>query len=182
MAALAEWAEVDPFRLLADTFGGSGYDVACARARHPVLFQRRNGRAHFVECPFVPPFAAHLCFVYLGQKQDSRQGIARYRQVVEDASRKVEAISRLTMEFLQARSLDEAAQAMEAHEQLIGEALGLPRVKSEYFPNFPGAVKSLGAWGGDFVMALSERPAEASRQYFQVKGYEAVFTYDELSV
>ncbi|MCB0587674.1 MAG: hypothetical protein KDD06_20450 [Phaeodactylibacter sp.] len=180
VAALAEWAEVDAFQLLADTFGGSGYDIACAYARQPILFQRRNGKAQYVECPFTPSFSDNVCFVYLGKKQDSREGIARYRKVAENASRLLDPISRLTMDFLRARTVKEGIAVLEAHEELVGDTLQLPRVKERYFSNFPGAVKSLGAWGGDFVMALSEKSAESTRQYFRVKGFEVVFSWKEM--
>ncbi|MCO6487601.1 MAG: hypothetical protein J5I98_04240 [Phaeodactylibacter sp.] len=181
VAALAEWAKADAFRLLEDTFGGSGYDIACAYARQPILFQRREGRGHYVECPYAPPFADNICFIYLGKKQDSREGIARYREAVNDSPRLVEGISRLTMDFLGARTVKEGIAVLEAHEQLVSESLHLPRVQERYFYNFPGTVKSLGAWGGDFVMALSDKPAEATRQYFRVKGFETAFTWKELA-
>ena len=182
VAALAEWAQVDPFQLLADTFGGSGYDIACTHARHPILFQRRDGNSHYVECPYTPPFAGHICFVYLGKKQNSREGIARYRQVVQDSPRLIESISGLTMAFLGARTAQEGIAIMDAHEQLVSDALQLPKVKDRYFHSFPGAVKSLGAWGGDFVLALSNKPAEATRQYFRVKGFEVVFSWEEMAL
>ncbi|MCB0593602.1 MAG: GHMP kinase [Lewinellaceae bacterium] len=180
VAALAEWAGVDAFQLLADTFGGSGYDIACAYARRPILFQRRDSRGQYVECPYTPPFADNLCFVYLGKKQDSREGIARYQEVVKDSPRLIKGVSRLTLDFMGARTVREGIAILEAHEQLVSEALRLPRVQERYFYNFPGVVKSLGAWGGDFVMALSDKPAEATRQYFRVKGYEVVFRWEEM--
>ncbi len=180
VAALAAWAEVDAFQLLEDTFGGSGYDIACAHARQPILFQRRDGRGQYVECPYKPPFAENICFIYLGKKQDSRKGIARYHEVVKDSPRLIEGVSRLAMDFLGARTVKEGIAIMDAHEKLVGDALQLPKAKERYFYNFPGAVKSLGAWGGDFVMALSEKPAEATRQYFRVKGFETVFTWEEM--
>lgn len=181
VAALAGWAKVDAFQLLADTFGGSGYDIACAHARQPILFQRRDGQGQFVECPYAPPFADNICFVYLGKKQDSREGMARYREVAKDSPRLLQAVSRLTMDFLGARTAPEGIAVLEAHERLVGEALQLPKVKERYFYNFPGLVKSLGAWGGDFALALSDKPAELTRQYFRIKGFETVFTWGEMA-
>lgn len=179
IAAVARWAEVDPFQLLEDTFGGSGYDIACANSQRPVLFQRRQGRPSYVEIPFEPAFASHLCFVYLGQKQDSRAGIDRYRSRGSGSARLRNRLTELTLLFLQARTAAEAVLIMEEHEALVSEALGLPTVKSQHFPNFPGAVKSLGAWGGDFVMAVGDRPAASTQQYFSVKGFETAFSYKD---
>lgn len=179
IAALSRWADIDPFQMMDDTLGGSGYDIACANARQPILFQRRTGRPNYVEIPYQPTFLDQICFVYLGQKQDSREGIQRFRNTVT-SERQLERISELTMLFFKARDAREAVLVLEEHEALISEALRLPQVKQKHFPNFPGIVKSLGAWGGDFVMALSEKPAAATKQYFRVKGFETALTYQEL--
>ncbi|MBK8557149.1 MAG: hypothetical protein IPL65_15880 [Lewinellaceae bacterium] len=42
IAALALWSGADPYRLLAETLGGSGYDIACAYAASPLLFQLKK--------------------------------------------------------------------------------------------------------------------------------------------
>jgi mevalonate kinase len=182
VAVLAQWAGLDPFRLLADSFGGSGYDIACALARQPVLFQRHGQGPHFVECPFAPPFASHSCFVYLKRKQDSREGIARYRQTVKQNQGLADRFSMLTSRFLRAASAPEAIVILEEHENLVSQALQLPKVKDRWFADFPGAVKSLGAWGGDFVMAISALPLEVTRQYFRQRGYETAFSWEEMAI
>ena len=46
---IAQWAHVSPFDLLKETFGGSGYDIACAQSEGPILYEvsecGRNGLA-----------------------------------------------------------------------------------------------------------------------------------------
>lgn len=181
VAGLARWAGIDPFELLRGTFGGSGYDIACALANKPVLFQRHQQKPAFVEIPYVPAFASHICFAYLGQKQDSRAGIKAYRKRGGATPAEIREISALSLAFLQARTAEEAILTLEAHESLMSHILGQHTVQRDRFPNFPGVVKSLGAWGGDFVMAISDRPAEAIRQYFRIKGYAVTFAFDELA-
>ena len=39
IANLARWANVNPYELLKMTFGGSGYDIACATAEGPIYYQ-----------------------------------------------------------------------------------------------------------------------------------------------
>ena len=39
IANLARWADVNPYELLKLTFGGSGYDIACATAEQPIYYQ-----------------------------------------------------------------------------------------------------------------------------------------------
>ena len=42
IANLARWANVNPYELLKLTFGGSGYDIACATAEGPIYYQLVN--------------------------------------------------------------------------------------------------------------------------------------------
>ena len=44
------------------------------------------------------------------------------------------------------------------------------------FPDYPGTVKSLGAWGGDFFLAVGPRN---SLKYFNDKGFKIGFTFEE---
>jgi hypothetical protein len=45
------------------------------------------------------------------------------------------------------------SELMLIHEQKISDFLEIPTVKEHFFPDCPVFVKSLGAWGGDFVMS-----------------------------
>jgi len=49
-------------------------------------------------------------------------------------------------------------------------------VHASLFSDFPGSIKSLGAWGGDFVLAASASPAE---NYFKTRGYTTYFAYHD---
>jgi hypothetical protein len=48
-----------------------------------------------------------------------------------------------------------------------------------WFSDFPGTIKSLGSWGGDFILSASHLTTEEVRKYFKQKGYSAVFKYNE---
>ena len=50
-------------------------------------------------------------------------------------------------------------------------------IQEKLFPDFKGVIKSLGAWGGDFVMAISKENPTA---YFKEKGYPVVLSYEEM--
>ncbi|MBI5913941.1 MAG: GHMP kinase [Bacteroidetes bacterium] len=181
---VAQWAEVDAFELQFRTFGGSGYDIACAGADGPILYSLKNGKPHVEACDFHPTFANCLYFIYLGQKQDSREGIKNYRLRIADcglgAQEAVSKISDLTRQFLASQTLAEFDDLFRQHEALVAETTGLPRAKSLFFSDFWGEIKSLGAWGGDFVLATSDRPEEETRQYFNEKGYEVFLPYEAL--
>ena len=180
IAAVARWLGVNPYALLERTFGGSGYDLACAFAEGPVLYQRNGTEPVVTEPDWNPEWVQQSYFVYLNQKQNSRDGIRAYRAAgATDAAK--ENISRITTALLSPTLHPRAAaQLLLEHEEIVGKTLGLPPVREKLFPDFPGAVKSLGAWGGDFVWALSEESAEKVRAYFNGLGYEVVIGYDEM--
>ena len=175
----AQWADVNPFQLLKSTFGGSGYDVAAAGGEGPFLYRTGNP-PEVLPCDFRPPFASQLYFVYLGNKQDSREGIARYRERQGSVEELVREISRLTQSMLDCTDLLTWDKLLSEHEALVGNFLGLPRAKELHFPDYWGEVKSLGAWGGDFALISSERTEEETRAFFNEKGFVVFLPYSSL--
>jgi hypothetical protein len=106
---------------------------------------------------FNPPFKDELFFYYLGNKQDSREGIKHYKSLdTGNISWLVDQVTQITNEVLLSSDLSSFEDLLLQHERLISDGLGLPRAQDLFFPNFKGVIKSLGAWGGDFV--LSTRP------------------------
>ncbi len=177
VAGVAGWLQVNPYALLQGTFGGSGYDLACAVADGPIIYTRNGTTPAITSLNWQPTWLQQTCFVYRNQKQDSRAGIRAYRERKISAAAKSE-IGELTVALTDpSLHLRAAAQIVQDHEKIVAETLGLRPVQEELFPDFPGQLKSLGAWGGDFCWALSEEPAEKVRAYFNERGYETVITY-----
>ena len=180
---IADWAETDAFALNDLTFKSSGYDVACAKSQRPIFFQKRAvpNENFYEDAVFIPPFFRNLYFVHLGQKQNSREGIAHYRKL-EVATRKSVAtqITELTYAIAKAKTLADFDKNIVLHENLIAETLHLERAKNLYFQDFWGEIKSLGAWGGDFVLATSDKNAAETMAYFHKKGFATVLAYEAL--
>jgi mevalonate kinase len=177
---VAQWAEVDPYDLLFGTLGGSGYDVACAQAEGPILYKKSAEGPHQHIVTFDPPFKQHLYFVYLGKKQSSAAGIEHYRSLGHNKAALADQLSQITQEFLRAETLEQFDMLIEKHESLIAQSLHLTRTKDVFFKDFWGEIKSLGAWGGDFVLATSSRGEEETRMYFAEKGFDVILTYTEM--
>ena len=177
VANLAQWAGIDPYALLGATMGGSGYDIAAAGSETPIYYRLEAGLPKVEEAPFDPPFFRELFFVYLNEKQDSREGISRYRTRHFDKAAALQKASGLTRQLAQAQKLEDFREAMDAHEGLIGEILGLDPVKKRNFPDYPGSIKSLGAWGGDFIMATGDA---SNQDYFRKRGYSVIRPYRDL--
>ena len=182
ISLLAQYANVDPYELLAKTFGGSGYDIACATANQAITYQKISNLKSQISNPvdFQPKFAEHLYFVHLNQKQNSREGIQHYKNLTIDKTDLIEQISELTQKIIRANELDEFSYYLEVHENIVSKALNLQKVKNIYFTDFPGTIKSLGAWGGDFVMVASDESPEMITHYFQQKGFPTVIRYNAM--
>lgn len=176
MANLAKWSNVDAFKLNELSLGGSGYDIAVANAQSAILFWRENGDVNYEKVDFSPDFRRDLIFIHLGKKQDSREGIRLYRSK-EKLLYLVRRFSEITQSVLQAKTLDEFSVLMQDHERLLSDFLGLPIAKEKYFQDCPTFIKSLGAWGGDFVMSCR---FENYEKYFAEKGYENVFSWEDM--
>ena len=177
--SIAQWAQIDPFILLEKTFGGSGYDIACAGVKNSISYQIIDQKPVWEKVNFNPQFTDQIYFIFLGKKQNSREGIQHYR-ATKKSEDLVQKFSTLSKNFLEAQSLIEFENYIEQHETLISSTLNLPKVKELYFSDFWGKIKSLGAWGGDFVLATSDKTEEETKQYFNEKGFDVFLKYSEL--
>ncbi len=144
----------------------------------PVTFEKQGPENSILKTSFDPPFKDQIFFVHLNEKQNSRDSIKHYRkQTKKSLQGSIEKISALTHRVVTCTELLEFELLLEVHENLISQLLGLQKVKSRLFPDFAGAVKSLGGWGGDFVLATG---SEDQMEYFRRKGYSTIIPYDQM--
>lgn len=175
---IANWAKVDAYELLSKTFGGSGYDIACAQYNSALTYQLKNDAERIVTPQsFKPSFKSQLYFVYLNKKQNSRQAIAHYQSNRGKLQWATDDISGITREILNCKEVEGFDQLINSHENIISELLNIPPVKQQLFSDFNGSIKSLGAWGGDFIMVRSNQNPES---YFKGKGFEVVIPFSEM--
>ncbi|MEM9835308.1 MAG: GYDIA family GHMP kinase [Bacteroidota bacterium] len=176
---LGEWLSVDPFALLAATFGGSGYDLACAAAGGPIEYQLVGGAPQWSEIDWSPDWLVRTYFVYRNQKQNSRAGIRKYREKPADLGT-IEAITALTEALKECEFFGDARRIITEHERITSSIIDQPAVKDALFPDFPGAIKSLGAWGGDFMWVATELDDRRVRAYFFDKGFPTVLGWSDM--
>lgn len=175
---IAQWTKIDAFTLLKNSFGGSGYDVACAQNNTPIVYRLEQSLPIVEKTVFNPEFSKNIFFVYLNKKQSSKVAItAYYNNKNENLVENIVDNNKITKAILEAKTLNEFAHFVEKHEIHLSNILELETIKEIAFPDFNGVVKSLGAWGGDFVMAISK---ENPKEYFTSKGYETILSYDEM--
>lgn len=174
---IAQWAKIDAFKLLEHTFGGSGYDIACAQFDSPITYQIENKKPIIKTVDFNPSFKEHLYFVHLNKKQNSRDGIKHYRENKENVTTTISTINKITLAMMHCKTLTDFQNLIVNHETIISEITKQIPVKALLFNDFDGAIKSLGAWGGDFVMIASKNnPTE----YFLERGFKTIISYKDM--
>ncbi len=177
ISMIAQWLDCDPYALQFKCFGGSGYDIACATARQPILYTYNNGVPKVESITYDPFIKEAIYFVYLNKKQDSRQSIAAFDKSKLTASKR-DLLEAMPQRFIETSSDLEAFEGLlEMHENLISSLVGITPVKTRLFPDYSGAIKSLGGWGGDFIM-VTARPAVVN--YFEQKGYRQIYRWSQL--
>jgi mevalonate kinase len=175
---IAQWIGIDAFVLLNNSFGGSGYDIACAQNDSPILYHLENGKPIVEKIIFEPEFTENLHFVYLDKKQSSKASIiSYYNNKNESLAEEIVANNKITTAVLKAKTLQEFAFHLEEHEAEMSTILEMQTIKESLFPDFKGIIKSLGAWGGDFVLVIAyENPID----YFNKKGYRTIIPYKDM--
>lgn len=171
---IAEWANVNAFELLEKTFGGSGYDIACAQSNFSITYQLKQGVQKVTEINFNPDFKNQLYFVYLNKKQNSRDGIASYKMNKGNINSAISEINDITNKIIEVSTLSNFESLITQHETIISKIIKIKPIKDLLFNDFKGSIKSLGAWGGDFILVTSEENPVA---YFKTKGYKTIIPY-----
>jgi len=181
IAAVAAWAGIDPFALHFAVSKGSGYDIACAISKGPILYSLSDNKPTYEQVIFSPSFAGSIHFVYQGNKQDSAEGIQKFRNQNRSVNQGDIALgSRLTESMLNATTLQAFEEVMRQHENLIGSMLGVPTLRETMFSDLPGEVKSLGAWGGDFCMLTWHGDQASLAAYLKSKGLQTWFNFNDI--
>ncbi|MGF1586979.1 MAG: GYDIA family GHMP kinase [Bacteroidales bacterium] len=189
---------VNPFILHFKVSKGSGYDVACARSSSPVLYRLNYktdiyksayGSPHNPECfpipvyrevDFNPHFKNKLFFAWSGRKQNSATSVERFndKSTIKDGD--ILKISGISREILNTSDTGSFIRLLREHDEIISRILGEEPLSLSRFRGFPGYVKALGAWGGDFILIVWEGDVDELMQLLKQKGIEVVFPYDKL--
>lgn len=174
---IAQWAKVDAFELLNNSFGGSGYDIACAQNNSSILYSLQNGKPIVEVVDFDPCFKNQLYFVHLNKKQNSKEGIKNYKDISKNSADFNKEISGITIQLLNCKDLSDFNKLLAEHERIIAGIIQKDPVQKALFSDYFGQTKSLGAWGGDFILATGN---DDTINYFKNKGFETVVSYRDM--
>lgn len=176
VSLLAQWSDVNPYLILDQYFGGSGYDVACANVDTPILYTAENRTTESVD--LAKAITSKILFVYSGKKQATSPEVKRFN-TLEIPSETIEKTNQTISAAVKSTEIETFEKAMDESEDMLSQILNRPTIKEDKFADYPFSIKSLGAWGGDFFMATYRDENEA-RSYFKNLGYTVQFNYDEL--
>src|SRR5690606_32219516 len=140
-------------------------------------YQVKNNQPIIDQVAFDPTCKDQIYFVYLNQKRDSKEAIANFRKKQKNLTDDVSEVSNMPEELLKIQDLDTFISFFNCYDQNSSAILGTPTIQEQLFPEFDGLVKSLGGWGGDFVMVASK---DNPINYFKEKGFEIIIKYQDM--
>ena len=175
---LAKWAKTDPYKLLFSAFNGSGYDIACCDVKNPILFQKKQNSISIENIIFNPPFIENLYLVHLEKKQNTQTSIINYFNVKSDRKQLIEKINFIAEEIIKCKDLNQFEDLIVEHENIIARATSQEPIHQSVFSAYSqGKIKSLGAWGGDFILVTSKNN---DLSFFKNKGYNTILKLSDL--
>ncbi|MFZ4522524.1 MAG: GYDIA family GHMP kinase [Bacteroidales bacterium] len=178
---VAEWAEIEAFELFRKVSEGSGYDIACAGRKELLFYQLNKGQPVITPVKEGKALRDNTYFVYLGHKQDTQKEVKAFFKGQNFSEIDLMEVSKLSMEICQADSPDELIRLVDKHEFILSTILKKEPIAYRYH-TFPGTVKSLGAWGGDFAMFVSGSSPGMVIDHLHGLGFQQVFTYNDLKI
>ena len=176
---ISKLSGVDPYELNNKFFNGSGYDIACAESNRSLLYRLYDGKREIKKIHFNPSFKDKLYFVYLNKKQNSLDEIIDFKEKV-NSKIGISEITEITKKIILCKDQSDFNILIREHENIISKLISKKKIKDKLFKDFNGEIKSLGAWGGDFILASSNK--SKTKEYFSNKGFNYVFEFDKLII
>tara|TARA_B100001778_G_scaffold138112_1_gene113542 strand:- start:1544 stop:2452 length:909 start_codon:yes stop_codon:yes gene_type:complete len=175
---LAKWAEINAYELLYSSFKGSGYDIACCDKNCPITYSNLNNSVSINEIKLNSLFRENVFLIYLGRKQNTQNSIKSYYNKSFNKTKSIQEINKVTDQIIDCQDLYELESLIELHESIISNILSTdPIQKSEFKDYKDGKIKSLGSWGGDFILATTRNN---NLSYFKNKGFNTIFPLSDL--
>lgn len=171
---LASLYEINPYYLHFSTTNGSGYDIACAGSNSALTYRVIENIPQVKKMDWSPVFKDEILFIFLKKKQKSNLEVKRFKELKKDPYL-ISRISSITKEIIYSKTIEEFEHLLDEHEAITGQYIQSETVKSKYFSDYEGSVKSLGAWGGDFVLATRK-----NKNYFLDKGFDTILSFSEI--
>jgi len=174
---IAKLLDINPFELHFSCTNGSGYDIACGLETQPIIYNLNKGNIpNYHAQEWNPDFLKSVFFVHLNKKQKSNLEIERFNLINNSNLPNItEDISKITSSIINCNNLKEFELLLNEHEEIIGKVIEKTPIKRKLFKDYPGEIKSLGAWGGDFILATGPY-----QDYFKNKQFNTIIPYVDM--
>ena len=176
---LAKWSGTNAFDLLKSISKGSGYDVAVGLESKPLIYQIKDDKPTWKVVNFSPNFSENIFFIHLNQKQKSEIEIEKFEAKFQDDKGILQTINDSILSLINDIEISDFEYILHESENIISEVLQTPAIQKRLFTDYDkGVIKSLGAWGGDFILVTTKNKTDLD--YFREKGYNTILSYDEM--
>jgi mevalonate kinase len=178
---LCNWAGIDPFKVHFLISKGSGYDIAVAMLNQPIIY-RINASDRVPEISILATkysFSDKLYFVYLGKKVSSEISLNKFNAFNNVDEGLVSDISELTDEIVITNNFSEFNTILIKLINLSKKVIEADQVLVNLWKDFPGVIKPLGAWGGDFALVTWGGSVDELRKYFYQKEHFTLFAWKD---
>ena len=174
---ISSWAKINPYDLLWSMSKGSGYDIASGQSKGPLLYKLVNKKPVYELVDFKPKFHEQIFFVYMNKKQQTDKEIIYFNDNIKNDKNIVDTISSISQKLIDSENFETFKSLILEHEKILSTQLKKRMVKEIYFSDYSGEIKSLGAWGGDFILAAG--PSD-TKKYLEEKGYKTIFSFKDM--
>ncbi len=176
---LSRLLDIQPFDLHQAISKGSGFDVAAAMANQPFIYRKTEKNRYIAPKTLPQLFYDHAFFVWMKKKTRSEKAIQSFKFSRKKLKMPIKYINEITAQYTEVETVKELSRITSEHEEFMSEVLKTPSPANQ-FSDYPYGIKSLGAWGGDFIMAIHPGEKKEVEKYFNHKGYPLVFQAKEL--
>jgi hypothetical protein len=181
IASVAEWFNINPFRLNRVVMQDAGYGIAGARSSRPILYQMVDARPEYEQITLASSCTENIYFVYAGDRED----LSAIREKIEQArnlSQIIPKIREINKHIVQSDSLEEFEQAMVGYEQLLSGVLEEKTFQQRLFGDFPGVIKPMVSNNSIFLLVTWQGTREELTKYFAGHHLSTLFHWNDLIV
>ena len=176
---VSNWLNINPYELLKTTYNGSGYDIAVANSKKSIFFQKKGDINEITPARFSPPFKDHLFFIHLNKKVNSQKEVTKFLNQKNEYKDDILKINSLGEMLVKEKNQKIFNEMVKEHEEIISKIISKKPIQKVIFKDFCGQIKSLGSWGGDFILASGDTETP---NYFSKKGYNIIIPFSEMKL
>ena len=176
---ISNWLNIDPYKLLKMTYKGSGYDIAVAKTKKSIFFEKKDEFNNIMQTNFSPPFKDNLFFIHLNKKVNTQTEVTKFLNHKNELNNEILKINSLGDMIVKEKNQKKFNEMIKEHEEIISNIIYKKPIQRVLFTDFNGQIKSLGSWGGDFILASGDNETP---KYFSKKGYETIIPFSEMKL